>query len=173
VKISKINRRVKHMAISKRERAQGVVLIDAMIAIVIFSIGILGMVALQSSAIQLTSSAKNRINAAMLADQVIAQMWTAGINNLPNYEGTNLTNGGTQYLAWVNTISCSGTTPSTGCLPGVAAHPPSIAVTGPVYYNAAATPDTNPNYQVTVTVNWQAPGDSTPHSYVTITEIGQ
>jgi type IV pilus assembly protein PilV len=153
-------------ALSSRESRQGFVLLDALVAIVIFSFGILGMVALQSSSIQLTSNANYRMNAAMLADQVIAQMWTDPANLASGgYAGTKGA-GGTQYTAWLDTITCSSKAASTSCLPGVSTNPPSIVIGTGVTVNGVT------DYPVTVTVNWQAPGDPNPHSYVSITEIG-
>ena len=145
---------------TQRPASKGFVLLDAMVAVLIFSFGVLGMVALQSSAIQLTGNANYRMNAAMLADQVIAQMWTDP-TNLAGYA-----TGGAQYTTWSKTLSCSSATASTSCLPGVTANPPTIVVGPAVTYNGV-----NPNYLVTVTINWQAPNDATAHSYVSITQI--
>ena len=60
---------------------------------------------------QLTGNANYRMNAAMLADQVIAQMWTDP-TNLAGYA-----TGGAQYTTWSKTLSCSSATASTSCLP--------------------------------------------------------
>jgi len=156
-----------HLALDKCRNQRGFVLLDALVAIVIFSIGILGMVALQASAVTMTSSANYRINAAMLTDQVIAQMWGDTSSSLQtDFVGKGGT-GGSQYTAWFNTLDCSSTTASTSCLPGVKANPPTIAIT---QTNPAKRPN---DYKVTVTINWQAPGDSSVHSYVSITQIGQ
>lgn len=149
--------------LSAHGTAGGFVLLDAMIAILIFSFGILGMVALQSSAIHLTSNANYRMTAAMLADQIIAQMWTDPTNVANNGYAT----GGTQYNNWVKSITCTSTSPSSTCLPGVSGNPPTITIGTAVTYNGV-----NPNYPVTIVINWQAPGDSA-HSYETVTQIGQ
>ncbi|MFK2876824.1 hypothetical protein [Rhodanobacter hydrolyticus] len=146
---------------------RGFVLLDAMIAVAIFSIGILGLVALQSSAIKLAGDAKYRTDAAMLADQVIAEMWTNNAANraafIAQYSGGSGTNGA-GYTAWANTLQCTTANAPTRCLPGVTANPPVITIT-PV------STDTNDSL-VTVTVKWQAPNDTGPHSYVSITQIG-
>lgn len=146
-----------------RGTAGGFVLLDAMIAILIFSFGILGMVALQSSAIHLTSNANYRMTAAMLADQVIAQMWT----DPTNVANSGYATGGTQYKNWVKSITCTSASTTPTCLPGVNVNPPTITIGTAVTYNGV-----NPNYPVTIVINWQAPGDS-PHSYETVTQIGQ
>jgi type IV pilus assembly protein PilV len=54
---------------------KGIVLLEALIAILIFSIGILGAVGLQASMIKANSDAKYRAEAGFLAEQRISQMW--------------------------------------------------------------------------------------------------
>ena len=55
---------------------QGVVLIEAMIAILIFSVGVLGIVGMQASMVKNTSDAKYRADAAYIAQQNIGLIWT-------------------------------------------------------------------------------------------------
>jgi type IV pilus assembly protein PilV len=59
---------------------QGVVLLEALIAILIFSMGILALVGLQANMLQNTSSAKYRADASYLAQQKIGQMWADPAN---------------------------------------------------------------------------------------------
>ena len=54
---------------------QGVVLIEAMIAILIFSVGVLGIVGMQAAMVKNTSESKYRADAAYLAQQRIGLMW--------------------------------------------------------------------------------------------------
>ena len=136
----------------------GLVLIDGLLAIVLFAVGILGMVALQATAVSASSDAGYRSEAAMAADQVLAQMWSADPATLAaDFNGQDGV-GGTKYTAWARGIS----------LPGVSAgaNQPSIAV------DAANL--------VTVTVQWSTPwqpaaGHGTaapsPHTYVVVTQI--
>jgi type IV pilus assembly protein PilV len=63
---------------------QGVVLLESLIAILIFSLGVLGIVGLQASMIKNTSDAKYRSDAAYIAQQRIGQMW-ADPGNLADY----------------------------------------------------------------------------------------
>lgn len=156
------------MKVSSQLSQRGIVLLDALIAIVIFSIGILGMVSLQGAAIKLAGDAQYRTNAAMLADQVITQMWTGQVTSptglVAAYAGANGI-GGPAYTAWLSTIDCAAAGASTNCLPGVTAtaNAPTIAI----------VPNANGSDSlVTVTVNWQAPNDTGPHNYVSITQIG-
>lgn len=154
-------------SIKYRATPSGFVLLDALVAVLIFSIGIIGLVSLQGSAIQLTSSANYRLNAALATDQVIAQMWASDLTTLQTTFNGSKKSGGSGYLAWMNNIDCTSSSAVTGCLPGVPGNPPIIQVV-----QQTITGSKNTEYQVTVTVNWQAPGDSSAHSYVSVTDIG-
>jgi type IV pilus assembly protein PilV len=159
----------------KRPPPRGFVLLDAVIAILVFSIGIVGMVALQGTAVKLASDSLNRSNAAMLADQVIAQMWGGDLTAstfTTKYTGS-AGSGGTGYTAWAATLDCTSTTKSTSCLPGVAANPPTIAITQTLSPQVPPSGTTPPVFLVTVTVNWKAPNDNNAHSYVSITQFSR
>ena len=66
-------------------RMQGVMLIEALIAILIFSIGILAIVGMQGVAIKTVTQSKYRSEAAFLANEVLSQMW-ADTGNLASYD---------------------------------------------------------------------------------------
>ena len=57
-----------------KRKQQGVMLIEALIAILIFSLGILGMVAMGSVAIAAQSDAQYRTEAANYANEIVAEM---------------------------------------------------------------------------------------------------
>ncbi|WP_374581959.1 hypothetical protein [Pseudoduganella sp.] len=65
-------------------KQQGSALIEAMAAIIIFSLGILGMIWLQAAATNQVSDAKYRLEASFAANQVLGQMWV-NRNELNNY----------------------------------------------------------------------------------------
>lgn len=148
--------------VTGRRATHGIVLIDALIAVVIFSIGIVGMVQLLASASKLSGDATYRTNAAMFADKAISDMWTYN----PTTVATDYASpAGAKYLAWVASARCGSATASTNnCLPGLAANPPTITL----------APVTNfpSDFLVTVTVNWKSPNDIGPHNYVSTTQIG-
>ncbi|WP_434515702.1 type IV pilus modification protein PilV [Dechloromonas sp. ARDL1] len=60
---------------TSRTKQEGVALLEALVAILIFSIGLLGLVSLQARAIATTSDAKYRSDAAFLANKIIGVMW--------------------------------------------------------------------------------------------------
>jgi type IV pilus assembly protein PilV len=72
-------------------KQQGIVLLEGLIAVLIFSIGILGIVGLQAAMIKGTSDSKYRIDAGYVAQQRIAAIWVDP-NNLANYaeSGTDI-----------------------------------------------------------------------------------
>jgi type IV pilus assembly protein PilV len=53
----------------------GVALLEALIAVIIFSIGILGLIGLQANATKSTTQAKFRVDASQIASQRVAAMW--------------------------------------------------------------------------------------------------
>lgn len=63
---------------------QGVVLLESLIAILVFSLGVLGIVGLQAAMIKNTSESKYRSEASYIAQQRIGQMW-ADPGNLGDY----------------------------------------------------------------------------------------
>ena len=63
---------------------EGVVLLEAMIAILIFSVGVLAIVGLQGAMLRNTSDSKYRADASYIAQQRIGAMW-ADPGNLVNY----------------------------------------------------------------------------------------
>jgi type IV pilus assembly protein PilV len=78
-----------------RQSQGGVVLIEVMISILIFAIGVLAVVGLQAGAIANVADSKYRLEASAAADQQIARMWidqpnfaahagTVAVPELPN-----------------------------------------------------------------------------------------
>ena len=58
-----------------RRHQGGMSLIEVLTSLLIFSIGILGLVGLQTQAIQFSVSAEDTNRAALLADELVAKMW--------------------------------------------------------------------------------------------------
>ena len=140
-------------------RQRGVMLIEALIAILIFSIGILGIVGLQASAVQQSTDAKNRAEAAYLADQLMGAMWTDNrtVANLQaKYQSCGSSCSG--FWTWYGTVKKT--------LPGVA---DSIADTQPqVSVDGSGI--------VTITLSWRSTGEdasSLPHHFDIQAQIGQ
>jgi type IV pilus assembly protein PilV len=157
-----------------RGREAGVMLIEALIAILIFSIGILAVVGMQSVALKNATESKNRSEAAFLAQELMAQMWIdQSINpatkiNTSNVNPTNYDYPGTGGIpARLGTIL-----PSTGwigrvtrLLPGATTTPPKVTIT-----NAQPSGAT-----VKIEIFWRLPEEATlglpPHSHTVVASI--
>jgi type IV pilus assembly protein PilV len=128
-----------------RKNQSGVALLEALVGILIFSIGILALMGLQAQSIRNTVEAKYRNEAAYLANQIIGQMWVDR-SNLAAYD----TGGGANpnMVAWETQVA--------NTLPRVVAggaNSPTIDVAG---------------NQVTVTIFWQLPGSDSVQRQITV-----
>lgn len=128
---------------------RGATLLEAMVGILIFSLGILALVGMQALAIKQVTDAKYRADASFLANQIIGEMWV-NRTNLANYAYAG---GGSPPAALANWVSSVQNE-----LPGVTA-----AVNQPTVTVAGTT--------VTVTVFWQPPAAAAPHNHITIAYI--
>ena len=130
-------------------------LLEAFIAILIFSMGILAIVGMQASAIKSSTDARYRSQAGLLANQLIGQMWIGDrtpTTMQTNFQGGGGTNGAA-YTSWYSQVQAT--------LPGAAANPPVVTV----------DPTTS---IVTVAVLWKPPSEPTAnpaHSYSVIAQI--
>jgi len=88
-----------------RQSQAGVMLIEALVAILIFSVGVIAVMGMQAVSIEQVSQAKYRTDASYLANQITGQMWT-DMPNLANYA----TAGSSVRSAWDATVA--GTLPS-------------------------------------------------------------
>ena len=144
---------------------KGVMLVEALVAILIFSLGILGVVGMQARSVQMMTESVFRAQAAQHASALIADMWMtnpAQRANLYASAGANPL----RYNQWKTLIETGAT-----ALPGAAANPPLVTVdTQQVVYSAAGSGNQTVS-QVTVTVFWQPPGVATPSSYTTTAMI--
>ena len=67
-------------------RERGVMLLEALIAILIFTLGIIAVMGMQAASISQVTQAKYRTDASYLANQIIGKMWT-DFPNLASYAG--------------------------------------------------------------------------------------
>lgn len=146
---------------------RGSALLEALIAILIFSMGIIALMGLQAASIKNSIDAKYRADAAYLTNQIIGQMWVDR-SNLDSYKhyptvGTVCAPGGAastnaNVTSWLNQFT---TSTSSSYLPGATSAKQQISVT---------TPFTNTK-QVTVTICWKGPQESNYHNFVATAQI--
>ncbi len=128
----------------------GVVLIEALLGILIFSIGILALIGMQSVAVKNTADARYRTEASFIANAMLSQI-RLDISNIALYPDSNTANYAPR-TAWRTQVEA--------LLPGIslasAQRVPSITTTpGPTYAG-----DTDPASQVTIVILWQQPGET-------------
>jgi len=74
-----------------RRAQRGVALIEALISILIFSIGVLGLMGLEARAINFSVDAEDRNRAALFASEVASTLWLSGSGNVGNAITANST----------------------------------------------------------------------------------
>lgn len=126
-------------------------LLEALVALVIFSLGLLGLVALQARAITMDLDSRHRGEAAVLANQLLGSMWATS----PASVKTDYNTGSAAFNAWSAQVAAR--------LPGVAEHPPTITWSEPTARR------TN---RVTLTVSWKLPSTEA-RTYTTTAEVVQ
>lgn len=124
-----------------RHPESGIALIEALISVLLLSLGILGLIGLQGSMSANLTDAKYRAEASFLANQLLGQMWIDQ-TNLAKYaiSGSSCTQTYNQCSDWLTKVGKE--------LPGGGA---SVTLNGTA---------------VTITVTWRTPGVGVPHNYV-------
>jgi type IV pilus assembly protein PilV len=61
----------------RRGRARGFTLIEVLVVLLLFSVGLLGLVGLQAKAMQVSVGSEDSTRAALLANELASQMWGA------------------------------------------------------------------------------------------------
>ncbi|MEO8297441.1 MAG: pilus assembly protein PilV [Burkholderiales bacterium] len=132
-------------------------MLEALIALLIFSLGVLGLVGLQASLARATSSSKYRAEASFLANELIGTMWTDA-PNLASYKTCSTHAPCNRWQTRVNALLPSGT--------------PSLSVCTNSDTSAECSDDLG--YQtvgrVRITITWTVPNEAS-HTFTTITTI--
>lgn len=129
----------------------GVMLIEALVGILIFSIGILALIGMQGIAIKNTTDARYRSEASFLATEIVGRMWV-DLGNISKYDKDY----GSAYATrdnWVNKVAAT--------LPG-------IDLAGPT---RVPTIEVGAGNEVTITIEWLQPGETTSRKLVTVNRI--
>ena len=167
-----------------RKQQSGVMLLEALIAILIFSLGVLGIVGLQASAVAASRDAKYRTDAGLLANELVGQMMSGdrtGTNLQTRFQGDcddslgcSHVADGDLFLLWRARVRAT--------LPGADVNDPFVYV-GPVDptwappsgcapgapLGVAGPPQTST--PVCIVVRWMPPNSAVPHSYRVVVQI--
>ena len=137
-------------------------LLEALVSLAVFSIGVLGLIGLQSAAIKNTDEARQRAAAAFYANQIIGSMWADARANLPAYAHNvaepDVTCGSfpaspsanAKVTDWVAAVQKDLNT-----VPGASLQQITV----------------DPNNLVAVTLCWKNPGETAYHFFTTAAQI--
>lgn len=123
--------------------SRGFMLIEALVALLIFAFGVLGIVGLQASMTKAQTQSKFRADASLLAQQAIGAMW-ADSANMASY-ATAACAGYARCNVWRTRVAAT--------LPG-----------GTAAIDLGAAPE------VQITITWTAPNEPT-HSYIAVSAV--
>ena len=134
--------------IPRRRPAQGgFALIEALVGILIFSIGVLGIVGLQATMTKAQTASKFRADASYLANELMGVMATDAVANMPSYDSASCT-GYTRCKDWATKVASA--------LPGGAA----VVTVTPISDGA----------DVVISISWTVPNEG-QSKFETVTSL--
>ena len=137
---------------ASRQSQGGVALLEVLIAILIISFGVLGIIGLQANSIAITSDAKYRVEASAFAERLISEMWMNPMN-LASYAYPGTGSVPAPLAAWYADV-----TSGSAALPGAGSNKPIITI--------------GADNVVTITIRWEPPGGAV-HNHVVVANINQ
>lgn len=145
----------------------GFMLLEVLVSILLFALGIVALVGLQGRSLMVTDDVQYRAEAIHLANAYVGKMWASGLS------GTNLATrfsspGGSEYTTFLNQVT------GANGIPGAQAPVVIVAnnrVTPTDLTTGAAV--TIPSVDVTITIRWVDREDGTiVHNYTQTSSIG-
>jgi len=159
---------------SSRRSHGGFMILEVLLALLIFSLGVLGLVGLQARTVAQSGQSQYRATATVLANELIGDMWVGNRTSaaLQTTYGANSTDAG--YLAWKAKVSAA--------LPQASTYPPvitmvqkdplTLVIPSPAPDPLPATP--TPSTEVTIQMRWKLPTEDANdqvHNIVVVTRI--
>ncbi|MFO1413291.1 MAG: hypothetical protein U1F10_05155 [Burkholderiales bacterium] len=143
----------------RRNAQRGSLLLEVLVSVLIFSLGVLGIVGLQATSVRAVDDAQYRSEAVALANAYVGKMWTDDhtATDATYFEKTYAATDGDGYVELLEMVAR---------LPGGADKGNEPVVTVAAGPSATST-------RVSVTLYWQRPGDAFRHSYSTTAVIGR
>ena len=145
---------------ARRGHACGFALVEVLVALLLFTIGILGLIGLQAAMTQTQTESKVRADAANLVDELATVMW-----------GELGTKNTIANLAGFSTGGCAGNTACNAWLDKLGKTLPGGTLTNLAFNNVADTWDVN-HGMVSVTLTWSLPNGGS-HQYVSTFNVAQ
>ncbi len=142
---------------SQASDQRGIVLLEALIGLLIFAVGILGLIGLQAASVKQASTDEYRSVATLQANDLISRMWVSD-RTADTLIAQFASPAGPAYLAWKADWASA--------LPGTSANAPTVSIT--TVPGGGSTPVASS--QVTVVVGWKAPNDEV-HNYTVVAQL--
>jgi type IV pilus assembly protein PilV len=163
-----LNRPLNHRSLPcspARRGSRGVALLESLIAILVYAIGLLGRVKIQAYGVTASRDALCRAEASVIAHELIGIMWTdranlAAYQHQPGGSVCSPTGAGSTHpaaVAWRNEFTTPG---NTRHLPGATAANQQVIV------DLGASPPI-----VRVHLCWRAPNDTADRSFVAVSQL--
>ena len=154
---------------SSQGRQAGFMILEVLLALLIFSLGVLGLVGLQANAARQSGQSQYRATATVLANELTGRMWVGDRTSatLQATYGSSSTDAG--FVAWKNKVTSSlPNGAATVTFNQIDALTP-VVPAGTLFTPTAPTPST----MVTITVTWRQPTESVAntHNIVIVTQI--
>ena len=136
-------------ALRASSRTAGSALIESLLALVVFSVGLLSLLMLLTSALKQSDNARYRSEASLLASDLIGQMWSGDRTLQSLRQRFDLASGA--YQRWLVRVQST--------LPGVTTdhNQPELLI--------------DDSRNITLTLRWQAPSDTEQHQLVVVTRL--
>jgi type IV pilus assembly protein PilV len=130
-------------------RTAGSALIESLLALVVFSVGLLSLLVLLTSSLKQSDNARYRSEASLLASDLIGQMWS-GDRSLKSLR-QRFDSASDEYQRWLVRVQAT--------LPGLATdrNQPELLI--------------DDSRNITLTLHWQAPSDTEQHQLVVVTRL--
>lgn len=142
---------MKTRTFAKARRGQsGVMLLEALIGILIFSLGILALVGMQAIAVRMSTDARDRAEASNLASQLVGDMWTHR-TTVATYAYDGSGSPPAALADWVARVEAA--------LPDADDNHPIVTV-APSAFGAGVGTET------TITLRWRNPSETTVHQFI-------
>lgn len=141
---------------SSPSRQSGVMLLEVLIAVLIFSVGVLSIVQLHAVSVKQSTDAEFRTTASLLASDLVSRMWTSDRSLTALQSAFASDSQGSGYEDWYASVKASG-------LPNAdqKANQPKVTIK-----DSAALPGAA---EVEIELFWQLPGkDEARHAYLTV-----
>ena len=156
---------------SGRKGQAGVVLLEALIAILIFSLGILTVIGIQAASIKMAADAQLRTRAALLANRLVGQMWASGLE-VEELKTAFESPGGERYKTWLAEV---GDYEKYYGLPGVSGGSEDDGVTSTLPTVTVDSAEGATRGRVAITLYWRTssmPGDEL-HRHIVTSQISR